>query len=636
MPLRASTADSLLTLLETCEEDSICLRLKLEVCDEYLFSEPALAEEYATEAMSQAKLMHDTLALARSHNYKGILATIQAHYLTGIEQFQSALAYFEQLDDVEGMTKLLNNIGVIYSMMEDYEASIKHYSDCLEINIEVGDHEGAAFNLYNIAGDYLALEKYDLSKQYIDSLIQYQDVSGEHISAEPLLGEFFLARGDLASAEMYLLNAQKSHRRENEEHQLTSGWLSLAQLYTQKERYDLALVYLDSSETTSISNNLNEELVATHQQRAEVYDAIGSFKKAFESQNLYIALKDSLEEINKFNRISELNARFESDKREKEIAEAEAMIIQSNAQKSAQKRIFLVITAFIALILCLVSYALIRNKKINRVLNSQNLEIEEQRSKIISSITYAQKIQNAMLLPEEEFQKFLPDAFIYFRPKDIVSGDFYWFDEFDGKLMIATIDCTGHGVPGAFMSLIANSKLNKVVHEMGIRNPGDILNKVHEEILKSLNQHSHNGNTQDGMDMSLCIIDQKNREIGYAGARTPILLIKDGEVSEVKPDGLSIGGSFFRDKLIGTKGFNTQVINYEQGTYLYMFTDGYIDQFGGEANKKLNKSRFHQLISSLSINGLNKAKEQLDIRLSEWRGSNEQIDDILIIGTKLS
>lgn len=627
--------DSLQNVLSACGEDTVCMRLHLELCDILVFQQPNEAAIYCNEALEFAEGVNDTLALARTHNLLGIIATLKSHYITGVESFQQAMRYYEAANDQEGVSKLLNNIGVIYSSLENYEESIRYFKECYELNINRHDIEGASFNLFNIANDYLSLEDFEASALYIDSLSALHASYKEAISPVPMRGELHLAQKEYNAAEPYLLESLEIHRSQGEEHHLSSGFLSLAELYLGKQRFALANAYLDSAEQVSIKNELNENLLAGFNLRARIYNQQGKFKQAYNQQEAYVTLKDSLDEINNFNRISELNARFESEKREKELAEKEAMIVAQQANEKLQTRVFFIVITAIIIVLSIVSWSLIRKRRTNKLLNIKNEEIEAQRQKIIASIHYAKKIQSAILLPEAEIKQHLNDSFIYFRPKDIVSGDFYWFSKVGDEILIATIDCTGHGVPGAFMSLIANSKLNKVVNELGCTDPGEILNKVHEEILTSLNQHNGYSRSQDGMDMSLCKLNRQKGILQFAGARNPALIVNRDSITELKPDNLSIGGAFFHLKHASSEGFRTQELQVTPDSYLYLFTDGYVDQFGGENNKKLNKKRFQELLLEVSTHGFGSVKERLDQRLNDWRGKNPQIDDILIIGAKL-
>lgn len=628
--------DSLTQALSRCTEDSICLRLQLELCDFAVFADPSESEGICHEALNMSQQQGDTLALARAYNYVGIVATLQARYITAVEYYQEGLKYYEALNDKKGVSKLLNNIGVIYSTQGNYEESIRYFSESLDLNIEIGDYHGAALNIHNTSSDYMMLEEIEKARFWADSLIRFQVVHGQLTSPYRLLGELFTIEEKLDSAEHYLLRALDFNREMNESHQTAGIYLSLAEINRKKRRFDQAMSYLQRAETLSAKNRMMEELVSASEIKSSILRDQGRFEEALDALAYFIEQKDSLEELNNFNTISELNARFDSERREKELAEKEALLIQRESSERMQRRIFILVIGFIAIVLILVTNSLVRKKRMNKLLNLQNEEIKEQRQKIISSINYAKKIQKAMLLPEFQIKKYLPDSFIYFRPKDIVSGDFYWFAQIDNKLYIATIDCTGHGVPGAFMSLIANSKLNKVVLEMGLRDPGKILNRVHEEILHSLNQNNQLSETQDGMDMSLCIIGEKGEAIRFAGARTPVMMVSGDGAREFKADNLSIGGTFFRDVHAGSTGFTTREIPYSQGAALFLFTDGYMDQFGGELGKKLNKQRFRDILTRLSQTGFEKAKEELDQEFTRWRGDNQQIDDVLIIGMKLA
>ncbi len=631
----AAQLDSLVNELARCEVDTTCLRLRIEVSAELLFSDPKRALKYATEAKDQALALKDSTSAAEAFNHLGIISAIRAQHITAIENFQESLKWFEAVDDDKGVTSILNNIGVMYGLLENYEESIKHYQECYRKNLEIPDYEGAALNLHNIASEYLEIKDLKLAKLYVDSVISFQEKHGEVITSEGLLGEYYLQKKMYAQAEDHFNKAQIKFREAEDEQQLLNVLLGLAETYSQLGNYQQSLDLLEEVEKSAIANEMSEEHLSALELRSKVYNNQNRFQLAFSSQSKYLALKDSLDSANNFNRVSELNARYESEKREKELAEKEALLTAQEAQSKFRSRVWFIVTFFIMLILGVVSFGLIRNKKTNRILNYQNEEITEQRQKIISSINYAKKIQSSILLPEESIQKHLPDSFIYLRPKDIVSGDFYWFDEVDGQIMIATVDCTGHGVPGAFMSLIANSKLNKVVNELGFRDPGTILNKVHEEILHSLNHHVQKKTTHDGMDMSLCVIDQATKKIRYAGARNPITLIKNGAAEEYKVDNLSIGGSFFDNLHKNSVGFSTREIAFDSGSFLFMYTDGFMDQFGGENNKKLNKSRFKELLISVSSRNMEQAKSAFDKALTQWRGQNNQVDDILIIGARL-
>lgn len=628
--------DSLRTALDACESDSVCLRLHLELCDYLLFADPSAAEGYCQEALDKSLAANEAKSIGKALNYSGILATIQSRYMTAVERFQEALEHYEALGDLVGVSKLLNNIGVIYSSLQNYDESIRYYKQSLDLNIEIEDHEGAVFNLYNIASDYMQIKEFALSRSYADSLVRFQAVHGEYLKPYRIYGEWFLEQNQLDSAEFFLMRSVDHMREMDEEHQLPGAFVSLAELHRKRGNFARASHFARRAEQFADKNKSLEALVDVYDSQAKIYRDQGLFKPAFESLERFISHKDSLDEVNNFNLISELNTRFETERREKELAEKEALLIQSAADEKFQFRVFALVVGFIVVVLALVSYSLVRKRRMNRVLNQRNEEISTQRQKIISSIHYAQKIQNAILLPETHIKRFLPEAFIYFRPKDIVSGDFYWFARIGDDTYIATVDCTGHGVPGAFMSLIASSKLNKVVLELGLRDPGAILNKVHEEIMASLNQNDNLSENQDGMDMTLAIVGKPGEPIRYAGARNALFTVIDNEVEEHKVDYHSIGGTFFRDALANGSGFTTRETPYRQGALVVLATDGYIDQFGGEEGKKMNKQRFREVLIELAERKEEEPKTFLESQFEDWRKAHDQIDDVLIIGTRLA
>jgi len=267
----------------------------------------------------------------------------------------------------------------------------------------------------------------------------------------------------------------------------------------------------------------------------------------------------------------------------------------------------------------------------------QKEEIEEKSKDITDSINYAQKIQEAILPTIEIIREQLPESFVLFKPKDIVSGDFYWFTEKDGKALLIAADCTGHGVPGAFMSMIGNSLLNEIVNEKGITRPSEILQKLKEGVIKSLKQTGEAGKQKDGMDIALCSFDLKNSKVEYSGAYNPLFLIRDGEIQETRADRMPIG--IYDD---GGKVFTNHEIEVLKGDMLYFFTDGYVDQFGGPKGKKFMNKRFKQLFLDVHKKDMDEQREIMDDNIEEWKAHLdedgvifEQMDDILVIGVRI-
>jgi serine phosphatase RsbU (regulator of sigma subunit) len=301
---------------------------------------------------------------------------------------------------------------------------------------------------------------------------------------------------------------------------------------------------------------------------------------------------------------------------------------------------FIVLMTFVALVLALTLHQL-RLKRVSKskVLLEQQVmtrtveivrqkEIIEQKNKdITDSIHYAQKIQKAVMPVPTKLKELVSNSFIFFRPRDIVSGDFYFFRKMNDRIIVAAVDCTGHGVPGALMSMIGSTLIKDVVVHEGITNPEQILDHLDKEIKFLLKQDSDGPSAQDGMDLGLMEIDTTNNVIHYAGANRPLFMIREDELIEHKGDNFAIGGLDYI-----SKSFTSVAIEYKKGDRFYLTTDGFVDQFGGESGKKYMKSRLKKVL--LKTTNLNMASqgEYINNEFDEWKSNEEQVDDVLVIG----
>ncbi len=261
----------------------------------------------------------------------------------------------------------------------------------------------------------------------------------------------------------------------------------------------------------------------------------------------------------------------------------------------------------------------------------QKEELSAKNKNITDSINYAKRIQEALLPSEFLFRKLLPESFILYRPRDIVSGDFYWITEKESKIFIAAVDCTGHGVPGAFMSIIGYDLLKNITREQNIEDPAEILNQLNLGVSDTFSKQSTDYEIKDGMDASLLVIDRINRQIQYAGAFNPLYIIRNKQLIEIKGNRFAIG------KIEGNehKKFDLHVLDYEHNDMVYIFSDGYADQIGGPLQKKFKLHRFKHLLLSIHALPLAKQKDFLDETFLTWKGELEQVDDILVIGIRL-
>lgn len=263
----------------------------------------------------------------------------------------------------------------------------------------------------------------------------------------------------------------------------------------------------------------------------------------------------------------------------------------------------------------------------NEVLNEQKVIIEENHRSITDSIRYAEKIQHSILPQQDTMRQTLPDSFVFFKPKDIVSGDFYWYANHDSKTIISAIDCTGHGVPGALMSMLGNSLLSKIVIDQGISEPAEILNHLRYGVISSL-QKNGTESANGGMDMALCTIDHAHKKLEYAGAFNPLWFIRDGELKSIRANRMPIGRYAHKT----TEPFTNHVMDIEPGDTFYIFSDGFQDQFGGPRNRKFGAKQMKELLLDIHQQSMESQRDVLNETIETWRGEEEQIDDVVLIG----
>lgn len=273
---------------------------------------------------------------------------------------------------------------------------------------------------------------------------------------------------------------------------------------------------------------------------------------------------------------------------------------------------------------------LLKEDHLNAVLMQSKLELEEKNKETIDSIIYAKKIQDAILPIVSNIKKQLPESFVFFLPRDIVSGDFYWFKYTRNKIFIASVDCTGHGVPGAFMSMIGSVLLDDIVTKNKVDKPSEILKQLHDGVVKSLKQSHKSKAARDGMDIAMCVIDDDFKRLSFSGAFRPLILIKSGELVRVKSTSSPIGG--IRDgKII----FENHVFDLQKDDQFYIYSDGYADQFSGLTNKKYMTKKFRNFLLKISPKPMEEQERLLREEFYSWKGDASQVDDVLVIGFKI-
>jgi serine phosphatase RsbU (regulator of sigma subunit) len=277
-----------------------------------------------------------------------------------------------------------------------------------------------------------------------------------------------------------------------------------------------------------------------------------------------------------------------------------------------------------------IGYDITSKKSLEQKHQERFRELRARNQEIMDSIRYAQQIQKAILPEADTIKSTFEDAFVYYDPKEVVSGDFYWFYRKGSKVFLIMLDCTGHGVPGAMMSVMGNSLLKDLIVKNGLENPAEILFALDQELINGLTQKENQATISDGMDIGLTVMDFDKYELSFAGAFRPMFLVRQGELKEVKGNRNPVG--FYHNI---QKQFETKRFSLQEGDRFYLFSDGYPDQFGGERGRKFMKKRFREMIGSIQQMPLNEQKDFLDYALNNWQQEEEQVDDILVLGAQV-
>ncbi|MBL4754002.1 MAG: tetratricopeptide repeat protein, partial [Flavobacteriales bacterium] len=600
-----------------------------------------LALSHYLEALQIREQLEEKKEIAFHLGQIGIVYFRQGDYPKTLDYFLKALIIGEELGHQSTIAKNLSNIGIVYKKQADYPKALEYYLRALKIHEELGTKAAIAANLSNIGLVYKSLKVYPKALEYEFKALKIFEEIGEKTGIATNLnniGAIFESQGDCSKALEYYFKGLKMCEEIGAKRSMVIQLGNIGTCYTQLLKYAVAEPYLLQALELADSIGSISEKMGIENHLSELYKETGQYQKAYEHYKDYSIIKDSLFNEDKSKEVGKLEAGFEYTKKlALEQAEHSKQSALAASESRRQKVVMFAISG--GLLLLLVFFILLINRfrlkqKANILLKAKNIMIESQRTNILNSINYAKRIQQSILVSEETIQTHFPESFIYYEPKDIVSGDFYWFSQQNEKSIIAIIDCTGHGVPGAFLSMIGNTLMNEIINEKQIIDPAVILSKLHSSILNSFQHADENGQSHDGMDMALCVIDQKSKMIQFSGAMNPLYVVRNGGLETIKANLQSIGGRSIRAGKKVDPIFTGHEIPIEKDMTIYMFSDGYMDQFGGEKRKKFTGQRFKQLLSENSGLKMNQQKAALSQAMGDWKGSHKQIDDMLVMGVK--
>ncbi|MEK6844713.1 MAG: tetratricopeptide repeat protein, partial [Nanoarchaeota archaeon] len=519
----------------------------------------------------------------------------QEKYEKALEYYNKSFNIMKKLNDSLGISHALNNFGAIFEEQKEHKKALKYFFNSLEIANKIKNKDQEALCYDNIAIVYR-------KENNIEKAFEYY---------------------------------QKSliiHKELEDKEGLATNFINICDIYLKKKNYSLALKNLKKADTLAKEINSLDLSKDIYLNFSEVYEAKDNLDSALKYYKKFSETKDSLLNSESLKQVAEIETKYQTEKKELENTslKKDNQIIE---EKNTKQKWGLFGLIGILGLGGIFGYSLHKSRK---KIQEKNREITEKNREITDSINYAKNIQTSILPKEEEFNKLLPENFVFYKPKDIVSGDFYWLTEKDEKIFFSACDCTGHGVPGAFIHATINAFLNSAINEKQLEKPNEIFNYVRKNIINSLKSKGENIEQKDGMDSVLCVLDKSQNTLEFACANNPLYLIRDNKITDFKEDRMPVG---YSDEL---KPFKNNVIELKKNDMIYLFSDGYPSQFGGPKGKKFMKKNLRELLFSISQKPVNEQKEILNKTIDDWmayinpnnKKPYEQTDDLCVIGVR--
>ena len=598
-----------------------------------------------------------------------------------VENYISAARIYKELNDLTGLANSTNNIGITYAQNSDWDNALKYFLKSNEAQIKAGNIPGIGNTYNNIGLVFTNKGQPDSARKYLELALATWEKSGDSRGIAMTcngLGRLNTLSGNYRDALFYLNKSLSISEEMNDLYGKAQNLLAIGEVYDVQGKTDLAIGIYRQAYDIAVSSGNNRKIAMLAQRLYKGYYAKKNYAEAVEYLKVYSDLRDTLVKEDQIKAVEEMKALYETEKNELRIEGLEKDK-KLNEEQIAKQRLILfsliggfVVVIFFSLMLYRQfsakkrAYLLLEKK--NQEVFQKNEEISAQRDEIAAqrdlatrqrdiiahqqkdikdSINYAFQIQSALFPTEEDLRLALKDYFIFYRPRDIVSGDFYWVNKKESKVIIVASDCTGHGVPGAFMSMLGIAFLNEIVNKENSTRPAQILNRLRENIILAMKQHGENVKQQDGMDAVAITIDRQAGTLEFAGANNPLYIVGSRQYAagSESPDCQLPTADYQLIELKGDKmpvaiysrmqPFNQQTVALNQGDVIYIFSDGFADQFGGPEMKKFKYKPFKELLQSICHKPMEEQKKLLGDAFDNWRGDYPQVDDVLVIGIRI-
>jgi serine phosphatase RsbU (regulator of sigma subunit) len=650
--------DSLKQAFKAEVSDSIKIEIANKIVNLSRDINPKTSEKYALLAIDLAIKLNDKKTVSKFSHNLGVYYYLTADYNKALEYYLYALKIREEYNDSANIAKSYNNIALLFYQKAEYQKSLDYHHKSIQLKQKLKDFSGLASSYGNIGNIYFEIGKtnkddslFEKAKNYHTLALKIQEeiAKNEPDNGHNLvglagtytnLGNIFFERAFLYKNNKLLIDAIKYQNQAleiktaiNDERGVIHSYINIAGIKDKMGNNSDALKDYYFALNKALQLNYKEELKYCYEGMADAYENAGDLKNALKFYKLFSDIKDTLSNNDKMEHFAEMQVKFDSEKKEQEIEllNKNKILQEIELEKQTQLRNSLLIGLLLVILLVIIIYNRYRIKtQTSNRLSVQNKLIAQKNKEITDSIEYAKNLQLAIMPPAEYINELFSDNFIFYKPKDIVSGDFYWFDTVGDKVYFAAVDCTGHGVPGAFLSIVGYNLLKHAIHEHKKVYPNEILAQLNIDLYQTLKNSYKEKEIMDGMDIALCCFDRSDNMLHFSGANNGIYIISDEFLTEMKADKKPIGTSYNT-----SADFKNNTIKLQKGDIVYLFTDGISDQFGGENNKKYTYRRLKEKLVLIKNRTLAEQKTALEKDFYSWKGDNEQIDDILLMGIKI-
>lgn len=590
------------------------------------------ALELALEARELSEKLNYPLGIAHSLRNMAVCNQLLSNYDTSLKLCFEALPFFEELHEKRGLATIFSCIGTDSFLMSDYENSLRYHFQALKIREEIEKKSDQSSSLLNIANVYSSIKDFDNALKfylqseriardlddksiwsrvlngiggiymvsgdnekaiecYIQSLAIKNNIGDKRGTASTLhnIGDCYIELNDFENAQKCLMESMKIAVEFGNRNTEAACLQTIGRLFLVQGKLPEAIDQVKRALFIYTDLKTKKDLSYCHKLLADAYEHLGDHKAALIHTNKYYQLKEEASSLESAKKIENMMLLSEIDSMKKE-SEIERLK--------------------------------------NVELKTAYTQLDDSRRNILDSIEYAKYIQQTLLSHEDDIKQSFPDSFVFFKPKDIVSGDFYWHHRVGDKALLAVVDCTGHGVPGAFMSLAGNNMIEHIVKVKQVYEPSLILQELNNAIAHTFKDEDEKVSLKNGMDIAFCSIDLSTLQLQYAGAHNSMYIVRNGQLTEAKADRIAMGNQL--DQV-----FEQHTFQLEKNDILYLFSDGYADQKGGDLRKKFYYPPFQLLLLDICTLPMDEQREALYYTLKEWMKNEKQIDDVTVVGVRV-